>query len=266
MNAILIGVITCAKDEAWYSACKDTWLKQLPIEMATVKVDASFLPTGMPDTRENLPHKTKALAAYAFKWGYRNLLKIDCDSYCRLHMLKLPTSEYAGRLRGRSSPDEVPCKQCGRIPPVHENDPRCRGYDPVQNDAEYVSGGAYWLRGSAIQIVARAEVTRDPAEDRWVGNTLLEARIKPEPIPTFIAPTHVPCTDYLKSANTVVLMQMREYNEEHDPGGELSIKQMRDAHVGKFPPPVPPSGSRPEHYPPGSVLRAQMIRQGRYNR
>lgn len=193
-----------------------------------IEVNADFLPEGTPESYEALPAKTKALAKYAVDLGYQNLLKIDCDSYLRPELLRAPQGLYAGRLRGPSAIQYVP--------------------PGVRNVCNYVSGGAYWLRNVALKIIAEAPLTKDPAEDRWVGNTLNLHGIQPEGLPFWIAPTHVPVTDYLRDQRTVVCMQMEE------------PRQMRDVFAGKFDPPRSPVGSRPQDYPAGSLLRKQMER------
>jgi hypothetical protein len=226
VNDTLIGVISCERDKAWLSACRDTWLSQLPDTMDFVICDASVLPQGVTDRYESLPLKTKALARYAFQRGYRNLLKVDVDTYLRPKLLVIPNAEYAGRWRGPSAPEYVP--------------------EGVANECDYVSGGAYWLTRRAIQIIAEAKITNDPAEDRWVGNELFKFGIRPHGLPYWIAPTHIPVSDYLKNPYTVLVMQME------------TPQQMRNVHVGKFDPPRTPIGSRPEDYPVGSLLRNQM--------
>lgn len=226
MNKTLIGVITCHRDRQWLAACKDTWLRDLPATMDQVIVDATFLPDGMKDSYESLPLKTKALARYAFERGYKHLLKADNDTYLRFKLLATPTAEYAGRLRGPSGAQYVPAG--------------------VANECDYVSGGAYWLSSRAIQIIAEAQLTKDTAEDRWVGNELHKFGIKPQHMPNWFAPTHTPVTDYLRNPLTVLVMQMEE------------PRQMRDVHVGKFDPPRSPVGSRPQDFPVGSILRRQM--------
>lgn len=237
MNSVLIGVVTCARDKAWLQAAHDTWMKRVPPEIDIKVADASILPEGVVDSYETLPHKTKALAWYAFSSGYRFLLKIDVDTYLRPDLLQVPpASDYTGRLRGKSSPEYVP--------------------EGVENVCEYVSGGAYWLCRRALEIIARAELTKDPAEDRWVGNTLFKFGIRAGSTPRFIAPTHVPAIDYLKSGLNVAVMQMRRENDE-----EASLRELLAAHQGQFPPPPLPAGMDPRHFPAGSLLRSQMRRR-----
>lgn len=249
MTSILIGLITCKRDVAWLQACKDTWLRDVPREVEVVTVDETFLPPAVPDTYDALPLKTKALAGYGRALGYDSVVKCDVDTYVRPKMLVTAinalahTVEYAGRLRGRSSREYVPCQVCYIPEPEHAkaNHP----FHSVPNDCDYCSGGLYVLRKRAIQVMAEATLTRDLAEDRWCGNTLNGFGIKPFYMTGIIAPTHTPVSDYLKSANTIACMQMEE------------PQMMRDVHAGKFVV-KHASGSKPEDYPVGHPMREQM--------
>ena len=101
-----------------------------------------------------------------------------------------------------------------------------------------------------MKILVQSPLTKDIAEDRWVGNTLHGYGITPIHLAGFVAPTHLPVSDYyLRDQNCVVLMQLQEPD------------QMRRAYKGQYDPPTPPSGSRPEHYPEGHPLRAQMAKK-----
>src|ERR1019366_3518973 len=161
---ICVGVFTCERDREWWAACEDTWLAQVPAIMEVVKVDANFMPSCIPDTYENLPHKTRAFARYVRERGFSNALKVDNDSYVRPDLFEVPECEYAGRkssgLTGNESDLQVPAGAA----------------------AEYCSGGAYWLAGRAIEIIASSDVT-DWAEDRWVGTKLLAWGIRPRYLP-----------------------------------------------------------------------------------
>ena len=223
----LIGLVTCDRDASWLAACRDTWLRDVPPDFDVVIVDKSFMPKGMEDRVENLPAKTKELCAYTIENSYRWLLKVDNDCLCRPKLFRPPYGyDYAGRLRGRSSPEYVP--------------------EGVSNKCDYVSGGGYWLSARAMQVIAQSPLTKDIAEDRWVANTLHGFGIHAHGLPGFIAPTHVPVSNYYRDPGCVILMQMQEPD------------QMRRAYRGEFDPPPPPTGSRPEHYPMGHPLRAQM--------
>lgn len=228
----LIGITTCERDREWLQACRDTWLRDLPSDWDMVAVDASFMPHGIEDRVENLPAKTQELCRYALANSYRWLLKIDNDCIARPRLFRPPYGrDYAGRLRGKSNPECVPFG--------------------VPNDADYCSGGAYWLSSRAMQIIVQSPLTKDIAEDRWVGNALKPFGIFPVHLAGYVAPTHIPVSDYyLRDQNCIVLMQLQEPN------------QMRRAFKGEFDPPPPPMGSRPEHWPEGHPMRSQM-RPGR---
>lgn len=230
MNETLIGVITCERDKSWLAACRETWLRDVPKTIDVVIADATFMPDGIPDRYENLPHKTKALARYAWEKGYKNLLKVDVDTYLRPKLLVVPEAYYAGRYRGPSSPWPQP-----GVP------------ERAKNDASYVSGGIYWLRRIAIQIIAEMDATEDIAEDRLVGNVLLRFGIHAQGLGGYCSSTLTahPPTKYLENPKTVAVMNIEE------PG------QMIRVHNGIFDV-RRPSGSRPEDYPVGSIMRNQM--------
>jgi hypothetical protein len=227
MKAILIGVVTCDRDQAWLRACRETWLRDVMPDFDVVFVDKTFMPTGVEDTVENLPSKTKELCRYGLKNSYRWLVKCDNDTMVRPRLLRPPYGfDYAGRLRGKSSPEYVP--------------------PGVVNACDYCSGGIYWLSSRAMQIVVQSPLTKDIAEDRWVGNTLHGFGIHAQHLLGYTAPTHVPVSDYLRNEGCVAVMQMQEPD------------QMRRAYQGIFDPPPPPTGSRPEDYPVGHIMRTQM--------
>jgi len=103
------------------------------------------------DGYPGLPAKTREMCRYAVANGYTHLFKCDDDCYVRLDRLMesdfQTLGDYIGRKRGPS--DKWP--------------------------APYASGFSYWLSLRAAKIVANAELTDDPAEDRWVGNVLHKA-------------------------------------------------------------------------------------------
>lgn len=230
MNETLIGVITCERDAKWLAACRETWLKDVPTTMDVVIADATFMPDGIPDSYENLPHKTKTLARYAWEKGYRNLIKCDVDTYVRPKLIVIPEAQYAGRWRGPSSPWPQP-----GVP------------ERAKNAADYCSGGIYFLRKRAIQIIAEMDATQDIAEDRLVGNTLLGYGIRAHGLTGYCSSTLTlhPPTKYLENPKTIAVMNIEE------PG------QMIRVHKGIFDV-RHASGSRAEDYPVGSLLRNQM--------
>ena len=249
MTSILIGLISCERDRHWLAACKDTWLRDVPQGIDVVIVNESFLPDDVPDTYEALPMKTKALAQYARRGQYQNILKVDIDTYLRPLMMvaaieALPfTVEYAGKVRGPSGEEWVCCAECGVKPLGHSE--QKHDYRPVANECSYLSGGCYVLRRRAIQIIAEAQLTMDDAEDRWVGNALYGFGIEPYQINGVICPSSVPVSNYLKNPNTIACMQME------DPA------MMREVHAGKFRE-RHAAGSLPQDFPQGSTMRSQM--------
>lgn len=164
---ILVAVTNCWMYRKRQEAIRNTWLKDVP-EHVDVKFFLGRPPAGTPtdgsvkinpdeiivdvdDSYTGLPAKTREMCRYALKNGYTHLFKTDDDVYVQLGRLVAANSrdlgDYVGRKRGPS------------------------GVWP----APYASGFSYWLSQRAMNLIAEAKLTDDPAEDRWVGNTLLSA-------------------------------------------------------------------------------------------
>lgn len=165
MNKVLVAVTNCWMYRSRQNVIRRTWLQSVPSG-----VDVKFFvgrPTSKAPTRLRedevfadvddsylgLPAKTQAMCRYALEHGYEWLFKADDDVYLRLDRLVASDfaslGHYVGRKRGPS------------------------GHWP----APYASGFSYWLSRKAMQVIADAKLTDDPAEDRWVGNTLHAAGI-----------------------------------------------------------------------------------------
>lgn len=154
---ILIAIVTCHAYRRRADAQRDTWVKAVPVDVdvrfflsdaqPAERPDEILLPVG--DRYEDLPAKTRAMHVWALTNGYDFVFKCDDDTYLRPERLLtsgFETADYTGRLRGASG-----------------------GYP-----AAYASGFGYWLSKRAMLITAIAPLTADPAEDRWVANTLLQ--------------------------------------------------------------------------------------------
>src|SRR5579859_2366308 len=165
---ILVAVTNCWMYRSRQDVIRRTWLKDVPSEV-DVRFFLGRVPSGMaqPKTNPNLdevwvdvddgytglPAKTREMCRYALANGYSHLFKTDDDVYLRLERLVASDfaqlGHYVGRKRGPS------------------------GVWP----APYASGFSYWLSAKAMKVIAEAPLTNDPAEDRWVGNTLHQAGI-----------------------------------------------------------------------------------------
>lgn len=113
--------------------------------------DEVMLP--VEDTYEGLPAKTRGICRWAVERGYDWIFTCDDDTYVRPERLLSSGFEqydYVGRFRGPSG-----------------------GYP-----APYCSGFGYWLSRRAMQIVAAQPLSKDTADDRWIGNVLLTAGIR----------------------------------------------------------------------------------------
>lgn len=160
---ILVAVTNCWMYRGRQEAIRNTWLKDIPehvdvrfflgrpmgatkAAIDSKKDDEVFV--NVDDGYPGLPAKTRAMCRYAVEHGYTHLFKTDDDCYVRLDRLVASgfqdMGDYIGRKRGPS----------GNYP------------------APYASGFSYWLTRRAFKIIAEAKLTEDPAEDRWVANTL----------------------------------------------------------------------------------------------
>jgi hypothetical protein len=149
---LLIAVATCEKPKfvEKADAQKATWARLRP------DVDIRFFtgPTlGVDDSYPGLPAKVRAIFRWALERDYSHVFKTDDDTWLNVDALLagVPTSHYHGCVRDGNG-----------------------GYP-----APYPSGFGYWLDRVAMEVIANAELTQDTMEDRWVGNTLDKAWIRP---------------------------------------------------------------------------------------
>jgi len=160
MNKILVAVETCHKYRNRADAQRETWAKAVPKNIdlrfflgrgQAQREDEVIL--DVDDGYNTLPEKTRAICLWAREHGYKRLFKTDDDCYTQLDRLAdaVPLCGYRGRVRGPS----------GIFP------------------APYCSGLGYWLGEKEMGVVIGAEPNGDTAEDRWVGNSLLKAGIRP---------------------------------------------------------------------------------------
>lgn len=216
---VLIGVITCEANVQRADAVRQTWGAACSYPL--VYADGKTL--GCDDSYEGLPEKVKSLCAYALENGYDWLLKIDDDTMLFPQRLVVPTSgDYIGRVRGALT--------------------RLSGYP-----GSYCSGGAYWLSRRAMEIIAAAPL--DPAmtfEDCWVGNVLYHQGVTPISQPHFVAPTHIPKSDYIKNNQQMQVLMQVDNNE--------SPEQMLRWWNGDYDPQPHASGSNRDDFPVGSDM------------
>lgn len=160
---LILCIVSCHALAARRQAIRETWLPLVPREMdckfflgrgqhATLQPDEIVL--DVDDSYRGLPAKTKAIARWALAHGYSYLCKCDDDVYVQPDRLLASEfaklGNYVGRKRGPSGGQSAP----------------------------YASGFCYWLSNFAMKALIDAPLTDDPAEDRWVGNSLLAAGIE----------------------------------------------------------------------------------------
>jgi hypothetical protein len=158
---ILVAIMTCHSYRLRADAQRDTWVKDIPVELDyrfflghkdgyQPAEDEVMLHVG--DDYKSFPAKVKAMHEWALAVGYDFVFKCDDDVYVRPERLlaAVPKDwDYCGRKRGPSGGHPAP----------------------------YASGFSYWLSKKAMRLLANCALTQDPAEDRWVGNNLLQNHI-----------------------------------------------------------------------------------------
>lgn len=177
MKKVLLAVMTCHSMKARADICRATWAK--PVEGIDLKFFLGRRPERKPisppgwhqwlpgadevaldcdDDYFHLPLKVQEAVKWALENGYDFMAKTDDDVYARPERAAtaFPTGlgvHYAGRTRGPSGGKRAP----------------------------YNSGFFYWLDRKAMEAVAQAKWDGDFAEDRWVGNVLLDRGIQASP-------------------------------------------------------------------------------------
>jgi hypothetical protein len=162
--------VTCKKYAERARALRDTWV---PLVQA-VGYDVEFFDgerLNVPDDYINLPLKAKAIFKWTAEHGYDRLLKVDDDTFIQADRLVPVDADYAGNFCdandwGRPR-DGVPNFPAGTFPHA------------------YITGGAVWFSKKAVQILVDAPLNNDFADDRWVGQTLAQAGIRPTILPDF---------------------------------------------------------------------------------
>jgi len=168
---VLVAVLSCAKHLNRNTACLETWASNAYLAPAPERGIFAALPlpfgkngshvslglfTGKDletgDEYVDLPAKIKSLCDFAIDDDFDWLFKCDSDTFVWLDRLLASGFEqfdYIGWAGGVVEPAQ-----------------------------EYASGGAgYWLSRKAFEIVAKAPLTSDTCEDRWVGRVLFDAGI-----------------------------------------------------------------------------------------
>ena len=170
MPKVLVAIVTCKKYAERAKALRDTWV---PLVQAS-GYDVEFFDgerLNVPDDYLNLPLKAKAIFKWAAEHGYDRLLKVDDDTFIQADRLAPVDADYAGNLCdandwGRPG-DGIPNFPKGTFPHT------------------YITGGAVWFSKKAIQILVDTPLNGDFADDRWVGQTLAQAGIRPTMLPDF---------------------------------------------------------------------------------
>lgn len=172
---ILIAIVTCHARKARADAQRQSWVRN--VKDADVRFFLGRGGAGTPgedevwldvdDGYSALPLKVRAVMRWAREHGYGPVCKIDDDVFVYPDRLleQIPAAGYAGAWNETRTP-ETPHGYC--------------------------SGFAYWLGSLEVAIIARAALTAETSEDRWVASVLNQYGIKPESQPGFLCASSTP--------------------------------------------------------------------------
>lgn len=160
---VLIAIKSCRRDcrNGFNQAVRNTWLHDCPVDYrffvgngdGPLAADEELL--GCGDAYMDLPHKTRAICAWAFARDYDHAFMADTDTYANVpKLLASGFQEYdvTGYFNG---PIGVP--------------------GAVEGKYAWVSGGAgYWVSRRVMEMLAASEPS-SWAEDLWVGQVVGEA-------------------------------------------------------------------------------------------
>jgi hypothetical protein len=153
----LIAVAGCWPRGDRTQSQRDTWAQNGEVFFVgrppddEPRLTARTVVLDVDDGYAGLPEKVRGICRWGIKNDFDSLCKLDDDVYMRPERLDgvLGDADYVGRFRV--------------------------GYDGFP---DYASGFTYMLSRRAMQIIADAELTADPNEDRWVGTVLHEAGVQ----------------------------------------------------------------------------------------
>ncbi len=163
----LIAVAGCWHRAERMQAQRETWARNGEVFFVGRPPDGESRLTertvvlDVDDGYAGLPEKVRAICRWGLENNFDALCKLDDDVYMRPERLDgvLGDADYVGRFRA--------------------------GYDGFP---DYASGFTYMLSRKAMEIIANAELTADPNEDRWVGTTLYESPALTRHEPRFCCP------------------------------------------------------------------------------
>lgn len=165
----LIAVISCGKFRDRAAAQRRTWIPEASAFDIRFFLGQGNAPAAPDEVLLDCPddyHGVRIKTQLAFRWavaaGYHAILKTDDDVLIipeRLQHL-FRGQDYVGRVRGPSQENDAP-----------------RIYGP--SEVSFCSGFGYILSARAASIVAEAPDNGDWAEDRFAGQALFRAGIRP---------------------------------------------------------------------------------------
>lgn len=178
MQRNLIAVLTCHRFRERANVVRRTWAPfaeragfdvRFFLGAPVVEPAGDEVIFDIPDDYVGLRRKVQAAFAWGVQQGYQSILKTDDDTYVIPGRMGggYEAYDYVGRVRG----------------PSRENDaPRLYG----ASEASFCSGFGYSLTAKSALIVAEAPDNGDWAEDRFTGQALARAGIRPRHHPGFL--------------------------------------------------------------------------------
>lgn len=167
---VLLAIVSCHELKSRRDSIRATWLPLVPEgldykffigepsrQLLRPNEEQDVVQLPVDDSYRGLPSKSSAICRWAYSQGYDYVVKCDDDVYLQPGRLLSSNFENMGDYIGRK-----------RGPSGHKPGP-------------YASGFCYVLSNKTMKIVAGMKLDNDPAEDRCVGNALLEAGIECTP-------------------------------------------------------------------------------------
>jgi hypothetical protein len=147
---ILIGILSCKRDQEYHQQARETWLKNCPVDykffMGSSTIELDEIKVEAPDSSKRLYKKIQKIVRYAVEQDYDFLFKCDVDTY--VHVPRLLKSGFE----------------------KHD----FSGYNGAYG------GSGYWLSRRAMQVLLDSpSIDWCPTEDGWVYHSLVNKGILP---------------------------------------------------------------------------------------
>ena len=170
MNEKLIAIVTCARGAELQDLLPETWIPLARQAGFDVEMfDGKRL--NCDDGYLSIMQKSIAIYKWALERGYRNVLKVDDDTYIRVDRLRDYGVDYGGHIWTAND------YGLNSFPKFKDWTPPIYDFPKGAYPHNFVSGGAVWLSRKSVEILATAPPNGDFAYDRWAGDVLARAGV-----------------------------------------------------------------------------------------